>query len=172
MTDEVSAPRWWKSRIVVPVVAAVAAAAATVAVYTVHGGHSDHHSSAAGIDARAAEVMPFDQAATRHIFLKNDAGGVETVLAIDPADQRNIGLVRTHLQEEAVKFRQGDYDDPARIHGMDMPGLTELTAGAGRVKVDYAELPDGARITYSSTESGLVSALHSWFDRQTSDHGH
>lgn len=60
------------------------------------------------------------------------------------ADQRNIGLIRTRLQEEAVKFRQGD----------------------------YAELPDGARITCSSTESGLVSALHGWFDRQTADHGH
>ena len=68
-------------------------------------------------------------------------------------------------------FRTGNYSDPAKIHGMDMPGLAELEAGAARVDVAYTDVANGAQITYSSTEPGLVAALHSWFDRQTSDHG-
>ncbi len=105
------------------------------------------------------------------MFARTDDGGIESVLAKDPGDLRNIGLIRSHLQTEAVSFRKGDYSDPARIHGMDMPGVTELEAGASRVAVRYEPLPNGARIVYSSKEPALVAALHAWFDRQLSDHG-
>lgn len=123
------------------------------------------------IAARGAQVMPFDQNKTTHVFRKTDDGGVESVVARDPADQQQIGLIRTHLAEEAQKFRQGNYEDPARIHGMDMPGLQALEAGYGRVGVMYEDLPDGGRITYSSGDLALVDALHAWFDRQLLDHG-
>jgi hypothetical protein len=53
---------------------------------------------------------------------------------------------------------------------MGMPGVNELEAGAAQVKVDFAEIPNGAQITYSSTEPALVEAIHVWFDRQTDDH--
>lgn len=53
---------------------------------------------------------------------------------------------------------------------MEMPGLEDLEAGAGRVDVTYETVPAGARITYSSIDPVLVSALHAWFDRQTTDH--
>jgi hypothetical protein len=75
------------------------------------------------------------------------------------------------LQTEAENFRHGNYSDPAKIHGMDMPGLNELEQGATRVKVVYAQTPGGAQITYTSTEPTLISALHAWFDRQSLDHG-
>ncbi len=78
------------------------------------------------------------------MFARTDDGGIESVLAKDPGDLRNIGLIRSHLQTEAVSFRKGDYSDPARIHGMDMPGVTELEAGASRVAVRYEPLPNGA----------------------------
>lgn len=121
--------------------------------------------------ARAAQVMPFDLAATRHAFTKTDQGGLEQVVVIDPADRSNLELIRSHLQFEAAEFREGNYSDPARIHGMDMPGLAELEAGAERVDVRYEELPDRTRISYTSDEAPLVDALHAWFDRPSSDHG-
>jgi hypothetical protein len=122
------------------------------------------------MNARAAEVMPFDLDATLHTFTKTDQGGVEQVVVIDPADTRNLELIRSHLRSEAVEFRKGNYSDPARIHGMDMPGLQELEAGASRVDVRYEQVPGGARITYASDEPPLIDALHDWFDRQASDH--
>lgn len=119
---------------------------------------------------RAAQVMPFDLEATTHTFTKDAAGGIETVVAKDPSDTRNIDLVRSHLALEADAFRKGNFSDPARIHGMDMPGVKDLEVGASRVDVVYETLPGGGRITYSSTDPVLVSALHAWFDRQTTDH--
>lgn len=156
--------RLWIAAGAILIVAVVAATAGYVL---------DRQSSAsdqAAMDARAAQVMPFDLNATRHTFTKTDQGGVEQVVAIDPADTRNIGLIRSHLTYEAAEFAKGNFSDPAKIHGMDMPGLQELEAGASRVVVRYEEVPGGARITYTSAEPPLVDALHAWFDRQASDH--
>jgi len=155
--------RWW----IGAVAAAVIAAAAAGGWYV----FADHSSAQDPMTARALQVMPFDLTRTTHTFTKTDTGGVEKVVVNDPSDTRNLGLIRSHLGKEADLFRTGNYSDPAKIHGMDMPGLKELEAGAARVNVAYADLPNGAQITYSSTEPGLVAAIHSWFDRQVADHG-
>ena len=96
---------------------------------------------------------------------------MEKVVVKESSDTRNRDLIRSHLQTEAEKFRQGDYNDPAKIHGMDMPGVKELEQVAASIKVVFAESPGSTRVTYTSTEPGLISAIHSWFDRQASDHG-
>jgi hypothetical protein len=156
--------RWW-----------IGAAVVAAAVVVLAGGGwyllARHNSSTDPMTARAEQVMPFDLTRTTHTFTKTDTGGVENVVVNDPSDARNLPLIRSHLAKEAGLFRTGNYSDPAKIHGMDMPGLKELEAGAGRVNVTYADVPAGAQITYSSTEPGLVSAIHSWFDRQVADHG-
>ncbi|MDP8932091.1 MAG: hypothetical protein M3O70_26860 [Actinomycetota bacterium] len=89
---------------------------------------------------------------------------------IGPPAVRAAGAIRGHLGEEASLFRNGDYSDPARIHGTEMPGLDQLAAGAARMTVRYEPLPAGAKITYSSVDPSLVTALHAWFDGQSSDH--
>lgn len=120
---------------------------------------------------KASQVMPFDLTRTTHTFDKSPNGGVEKVVVNDPADSANEELIRSHLSKEAALFRKGDYSDPTMIHGMDMPGVKELSAGAARVSVDFTEVDGGAQITYSSTDPTLVSAIHAWFDRQVADHG-
>ena len=52
-----------------------------------------------------------------------------------------------------------------------MPGLDALRNHAGRITVDYETTPDGAQITYTTTDKPLITALHEWFDTQVSDHG-
>lgn len=162
----VAAPR--RRRIVIALIAAVVIVGAMTSAVLVarHSSRSD----ATAMSDRASQVMPFDLAATTHTFTKTDTGGVETVVARDPSDHRNVVLIRSHLQYEAAQFHNGNYNDPAKIHGMDMPGLEELAAGASRVDVCYRGLPAGAEITYTSTEPTLVDALHAWFDRQSNDH--
>jgi hypothetical protein len=120
---------------------------------------------------RGAEVMPFDLDATTHRFTRTSDGGVQTVTADDPADQTQIGSIREHLRTERDNFSQGDFDDPARIHGMDMPGVAELSAGYERITVSYSDVPGGAQLTYTTSEPELVNAIHAWFDRQVMDHG-
>jgi hypothetical protein len=120
---------------------------------------------------RGAEVMPFDLDATAHTFAPTDTGLVQTVSADDPSDVDQVALIRSHLAEEAARFAEGDFDDPAAIHGHTMPGLEELRAGADRIDIAYTELPDGARVTFATEDPALVEALHRWAEAQLTDHG-
>lgn len=116
-------------------------------------------------------VMPFDMARTVHIFRMTESGGVQSVIAKDPADTAQIALIRQHLQHETALFQAGNYADPAMLHGESMPGLKEVQAGAARIKVSYAELPSGAAITFETTDVHLLTAIHRWFGAQLSEHG-
>ena len=153
-------------------VAVVAVAAAGLIVAAIVGvlAWSDSSGDGTAMRKAAAQVMPFDLSRTEHSFTKTASGGVQVVEVKNPADTENIDLIRAHLQDEAVSFRKGNFSDPAKIHGMDMPGLRELEAGASRVQVVYEPTATGGRIVYSSDDPVLVTALHQWFDRQTMDH--
>ena len=125
------------------------------------------------VNQRGAQVMPFDLNRTTHIFATDTNGGTQMVTANDPSDSNQVELIQAHLQEEARKFSNGDFSDPATIHGAEMPGLTELQRGANRINVQYESLPNGARLRYSSNDSTLVAALHRWLGAQNTDHnGH
>jgi hypothetical protein len=124
------------------------------------------------VATRGAQVMPFDLEQTMHVFQKLEDGGLQKVVVKDPSNKKQIALIQSHLKEEAERFGEGDFSDPAKIHGKDMPGLAELKAGAGKISVRYAALPDGAQVRYKAKDPKLVMAIHQWFSAQISDHGH
>jgi hypothetical protein len=122
---------------------------------------------------RGARGMPFSWEQTTHIFSKADKGGVQQVLAKDLAHREHIALIRAHLLKISQAFLQGDFSDPARIHGDEMPGLAELRrAQPGQLKIRYQELPEGAQIDYTTDDPPLIEAIHPWFDTQLRDHAH
>jgi len=123
------------------------------------------------VHAMSHEVMPFDMSKTVHIFKMTESGGVERVVVRDSADADQVALIRRHLELEAGKFQHGDYSDPAKLHGSDMPGLEELEEGASEIKVSYAEVPEGAQITFETKSLRLLTAIHRWFGAQLSEHG-
>ena len=116
-------------------------------------------------------VMPFDMAKTVHIFRMTEQGGVERVVTRRLGASAEIALIRQHLQHEAEQFQKGNYSDPAKLHGAQMPGLNELQQAASRIKVSYAALPNGAEITFATADLHLVTAVHRWFGAQLSEHG-
>ncbi len=120
---------------------------------------------------RGAHVMPFSLEQTIHIFSKTAAGGLQQVLAKDSSNIEQVELIREHLSKISQEFIQGDFSDPAKIHGADMPGLAELRmAEPGQIKIVYKELSNGAEIDYSANETKLIEAIHKWFDAQLSNH--
>jgi hypothetical protein len=125
----------------------------------------------AEVARRGAEVMPFDLDATTHRFESTDNGLVQTVTANDSDDSTQAALIREHLTHEAERFADGDFGDPASIHGHDMPGLAELEAGASDIDVAVEYVPSGARMTYTTDDPDLVAALHRWGEAQVLDHG-
>jgi hypothetical protein len=121
---------------------------------------------------RGADVMPFDLSATTHVFTKTPVGGVQTVVAKSRNDERQIGLIRGHLNEIADRFGHGDFSAPTHVHGTAMPGLDALkSAPAGALKTRYRDVESGAEVSYSSNDPKIVAALHEWFDAQLADHG-
>ena len=123
------------------------------------------------VNERGALVMPFDLEATTHIFAPTEDGGLQTLVADDPADEEQIALIRSHLRDEVAAFKQGDYGDPATIHGHDMPGLSVLESSTDKLMISYRDLPGGGEVTYRSTDATVIQALHDWFQAQLMDHG-
>jgi hypothetical protein len=124
----------------------------------------------ATVDEQSRHVMPFDLNRTMHVFTPTADGGQQVIMVHD-GDARIIAEVRSHLRKEASAFAVGDYSDPAKIHGSDMPGLAQLQAGAKRITVMYSNRPDGGAIRYRTSDPKLIAALHRWFAAQVNDHG-
>ena len=122
------------------------------------------------VEHNSEKVMPFRMSSSKHIFTPTPKGGVQRVI-VHGGNAEQVGLVRSHLRKEAAAFRRGDFRDPASIHGGDMPGLRAMHAGSSRIGVRYADVPNGAEITYATDDPALVSALHAWFAAQVNDHG-
>lgn len=158
--------------IVVALIAAVALLATLAVLYVLGWLPSLTPNRQAQIHAAGAQIMPFDLDATTHTFTMTPTGGIQEVTAKDPGDSTQIALIQQHLQHEAMQFRAGDFSDPASLHGADMPGLKALEAGAAQVRVEYATLPAGARLIFTTDDPQLITAVHQWFGAQLSDHGH
>ena len=116
-------------------------------------------------------VMPFDLGKTIHIFRMTDNGGNQQVVVKDASETDQITRIRQHLKHEAEAFQRGEYADPAALHGADMPGLKDLQTGAKQIRVSYSDLPNGAEITFETTNLQLLTAVHRWFGAQLSEHG-
>jgi len=119
----------------------------------------------------SSQVMPFDLGQTTHIFEMTESGGIQQVIADDPSDSAQIALIQQHIQHETMLFSAGDFSDPTSLHGADMPGVKELAAGVAQIKIEYAPLPNGAQIAFTTQDLHLITAIHRWFGAQLSDHG-
>lgn len=123
------------------------------------------------VHAKSHEVMPFDVAKTWHVFRMTENGGTQRVVIRDAAFADQVTPIRQHLKEEAGRFQAGDFADPSHLHGAGMPGLADMRASAGKIRVTYGDLPDGAEITFTASDIAAVTAVHRWFGAQLSEHG-
>ena len=118
-----------------------------------------------------SQVMPFDLSQTTHVFEMTESGGIQQVVAKDPSDSAQVEVIQQHIQHEVMLFSAGNFSDPMSLHGGDMLGVKELSAGAAQINVEFAVLPDGAQITFTTRDLHLVTEIHRWFGAQLSDHG-
>jgi len=146
-------------------------AAAALLLAGVPAGAADAQRQAE-VARRGAQVMPFDLKATLHVFTKTASGGIQRVVARDPADADQVRRVREHLRQIQGEFQRGDFSAPEQIHGHEMPGLAVLRAAdPGAIDIGYTDVAAGAELAYRARDPRLVDALHAWFDAQLDDHG-
>lgn len=121
---------------------------------------------------RVQRVVPYALDQTLQTFTKTVHGGVQHVVVKSADNTKQIKLIQAHLLKVADAFRKGDFSATERVHGADMPGLTQLkTAETDDIKFEYKALENGAQIHYSTEYPQFVQALHIWFDAQLKDHG-
>jgi len=126
----------------------------------------------AEVAQKGAMVMPFNVHNSTHVFRKLPDGGIQQVVAKDASDKALVTAIQGHLSMEADRFKQGNYSDPMKIHGMDMPGVQYLSAvKPGQISIVYRDLPNGAEVRYTGKDQATIEAIHKWFDAQLSDHG-
>ncbi len=120
---------------------------------------------------RGSHVMPFDLEKTTHVFSKTEQGGLQQVIVKDPKNSEQIKLIRQHLAKISAEFKKGDFSNPAKIHGKDMPGLKVLrNTKPEQISITYKELPNGAEINYVGKEAKVIEAIQQFFEAQLSDH--
>jgi hypothetical protein len=123
------------------------------------------------IHQMGGHVMPFELGKTQHEFEMTETGGIMRVVARDPKDAEQIRMIQQHLEHEAALFQRGDFSDPSRLHGKQLPGLAELEAAGPKLQVRYASRADGAEVSFTSGDIRVITAVHRWFGAQLSDHG-
>jgi hypothetical protein len=125
----------------------------------------------AGMHARAAGVMGFDQDKTAHHFSLFDDGGAIEIAVKDAADTVNRDAIRAHLPHIAERFGAGSFEAPVQIHGTkEVPGIAVLTALKSRVAYKYAETPNGGRVDITSSDPVAVAAVHDFLKYQIAEH--
>ena len=87
-----------------------------------HEQHLAEMKKDAGLKARGARAMGFDQDKATHHFRLTDSGGIIEVEANDPRDLVMRDSIRTHLSTIAREFASGNFDKPFATHAEVPPG--------------------------------------------------
>ena len=117
-------------------------------------------------------VMPFDLAKTMHVFRMTEAGGVQRVIVKDTSDKDQVTMIQQHLEYEAELFQRGSYSDPAfTAWCRHARAERNYKPEPGKSRFSYTALPNGAEITFKTTDRRLLTAIHRWFGAQLSEHG-
>jgi hypothetical protein len=156
-----------KYKVIIGILLVIIASGAFFVLY----GRTQPSSRQEMIHMKGMNVMPFSLDKTQHIFKKTDVGGTQSVVVRDVGDTQDLSLIRMHLQMEAQNFAQGNFSDPAGLHGENMAGISVLKTNFAKMKVTYGEIENGAKIDFETTDTETLNAIHAWFDAQVSDHG-
>ena len=125
----------------------------------------------AGMHARGAAVMGFDQNMTAHHFYLFDDGGAIEIAVKDAADATNRDAIRAHLPHIAERFGAGNFEAPMLIHGAkDVPGTAVLTQLKSKLVYRYAETRNGGRVDITSSDPAAVAAVHDFLKYQIAEH--
>ena len=125
----------------------------------------------AGMHARGAAVMGFDQHKTAHHFYLFEDGGAIEIAVKDAADTVNRDAIRAHLPHIAMRFGAGNFDAPMLIHGeRAIPGAAVLLQLKEKIVYRYRETPAGGRVDITTSDPAALEAVHDFLKYQITEH--
>ena len=141
-------------------VGSIVAAVALVTLipyYGLVGGHAEHGVSAAG-----------PLSASSHQYVAQ-SDGVDMVMTAEPAtDTATITAIQAHMQDEATRFRNGDYADEMTLGNPDL--IAALRAHQADITVTVVVAGATSTIQFRSQNSATVALLKTWADQMSKHH--
>ena len=135
-----------------------------------HEQHMEQMKKDAEMKQHGAAAMGFDQDATTHHFTMSDDGGAIAVSANDAADQTSVRQIRTHLQEIAVAFKQGDFGKPEATHSELPSGVPVMQRLKDAITYTYYETVGGGIVRIHTANPEARAAIHAFISYQVREH--
>lgn len=138
-----------------------------------HSEHMEHQAADKrfiDMNQRGAKAMGFDQSKTIHHFRSFDDGGAIEVTVNDPADTADLEAIQTHLSKIARDFANGDFSIPAMTHAEMPAGASAMRTLRDRIKYQYEEVPNGARVRITTNDVEALHAIHEFLSYQVGEH--
>ena len=134
---------------------AVAVALVTlIPYYGLVGGHQEHGVTAAG---------PLSASSHRYVILPD---GVDMVMTAESdTDTATITAIQTHMQDEAARFRAGDYADEMAMVSADL--IAALRDHQADITVTVVAAGATSTIQFRSQDSATVAWLKTWADQMS-----
>ncbi|MBK8246922.1 MAG: hypothetical protein IPK85_05930 [Gemmatimonadetes bacterium] len=126
-------------------------------------------STFAAVQDRGAVAMGVDQYTSTHHFTPLPNGGL-IELQRDSIDPTGITQIRAHMREIATAFAAGDFTLPGMVHAQVVPGTETMAARRSTISYVAEELPKGAQVRITTTDSVALKAVHEFLAFQRQDH--
>jgi hypothetical protein len=113
--------------------------------------------------------MGVDQYTSSHRFEPLADGG-RISLVRDSEDAAGVARIRSHINEIALAFQQGDFTIPGFVHDRAVPGTATMTARRSSIHYSAESLPNGAALRISTSDPEALRAIHQFLAFQRQDH--
>ena len=121
------------------------------------------------VQARGKRAMGVDQYTSKHRFEPLPDGG-RIILTRDSADTLGVAQIRSHMQQIAVSFREGNFALPGFVHDREVPGTAVMRARRSRISYTPDSVAGGGQLRIRSDDSVAVAAIHEFLAFQRLDH--
>jgi len=135
-----------------------------------HEEHMRQMSKDTEMKRRADAAMGFDQAKISHHFYLTQTGGSIEVRVNDSADADSRQQIRDHLRAISQEFAQGVFTSPIATHAEVPPGVPVMLGRKSRIRYEYAETQEGARVVIGTTDRTARNAVHDFLRYQIREH--
>lgn len=135
-----------------------------------HEQHMEQMKKDAEMKQHGNLAMGFDQDTATHHFTMNADGGAIAVSSNDPADQTSLRQIRSHLQEIAVAFKQGDFGKPEATHSELPTGVPVMQRLKDAITYTYYETVGGGIVRIYTAHPEALAAIHEFIAYQVREH--
>ena len=135
-----------------------------------HEEHMKQMAKDAEMKKRGDAAMGFDQDKVSHHFHLTQTGGTIQVSVNRTADADSRKQIRDHLRTISQEFAGGVFTNPIATHAEVPPGVTVMRERKSRIKYEYEETPDGARVIIATADRAARTAVHDFLKYQIREH--